>query len=152
LTVPREEFETEIDDRIKRGGELLERTDAIQSQTDLVAVRSDFYTWNDYNRELLTRRFTTSEVIEEYSCVGPFMAGGLSSLGERVRDLQGDIQQSIRRLESIKERITLIPEAAMFATTTNRHHASAQTKRSRSSSSTATMKRLSSPSTGSFAM
>jgi hypothetical protein len=56
LTVPREEFEAEIDDRIQRGGDLLERTNAIQSETDLDAVRSEFYTWNDYNKELLTRR------------------------------------------------------------------------------------------------
>jgi predicted nucleotide-binding protein len=125
LTAPREEFQAEIDDRIRIGGELLERAKGSQSTTTYEALRSDYYIWNDYNKELLIRRFTTSEAADTYSWSAPILVGGMRGLHEKVEDLRGDVQGKIRRLQSLKERIPLIPEA----TTVRPHERRAMARR-----------------------
>src|SRR5688500_5960241 len=52
LRVPREQFANELDERLAIGRELHGRE--IRSVHDLEAARSDYYTWSEYNTELLT--------------------------------------------------------------------------------------------------
>jgi predicted nucleotide-binding protein len=110
LTVAREQFGGEIDGRIERGHEIAERP--IESTEMLDAARSDFYTWDEYNRELLKRRFTNDEVHDSYAYGGgAVFAGGPPSFAEEIEELRDDVRKEIRKLQSIKERIPLFEEA-----------------------------------------
>jgi predicted nucleotide-binding protein len=65
-----------------------------------------------YN-ELLKRRFSNATIQEEYSYRVPFAVfGGSSTLLEDVEDHFERITSKVRRLESIRERLPLIDEAA----------------------------------------
>ncbi|OAI56165.1 hypothetical protein AYO48_00045 [Gaiella sp. SCGC AG-212-M14] len=111
LTVPREQFEGELDERIEGGRELRDRE--IQDDfDDLAAAQSDYYTWSEYNAEFLKRRFTTPKVADEYSAFyGGFVGGGPRSLEMRVREYRGNVQDMLRRLDSVKQRIPLFEES-----------------------------------------
>lgn len=107
LTISRDQASTRIDDRIRKGEEILSRE--IRNEEVLESARRDFYTWDEYNRELLRRIFTTSEIADEYSASGGFIVGEDYSFYDEVRDFKEDIGKDIRRLSSIKERLELIP-------------------------------------------
>jgi hypothetical protein len=81
LTVPREQFAEEIDERIRLGAELVSRE--VPTDDELEAAKSDFYTWGDFNKEFLRRRFTTPEVADEYATVLPYI-GGRTSFSQEV--------------------------------------------------------------------
>jgi predicted nucleotide-binding protein len=107
LTVPREQLEVELDDRMAKGLELLDRP--LRAGTDLVAdLGQAFHTWNEYNIELLRKRFTTSEIAEEYQRAGgPILMGASESVDNQLKDTREDIGYKQRKLESIKERLPL---------------------------------------------
>lgn len=110
LLAPREEVEQELNDRIRLGHELAAAN--ISDRAELEARRSDYYTWDDFNRELLKRRFSTSSVADEYSHIGPFIGGGYDyTLDERIADFRKDVGDKVRRLTSILERLPLIEES-----------------------------------------
>jgi predicted nucleotide-binding protein len=111
LTVPREAFEAELSERIGLGRDLLERVQAISSADEYEAARSDFYTWDEYNRDLLRRRLTTTEIADDYALWG--VAVAVDTFQERVNELHRDVQNKIRRLVSVAERVRLFDEAAM---------------------------------------
>jgi hypothetical protein len=94
LTVARSELEQQLQDRIALGEELLKRP--ITSEADLRSVRSDYYTWTEYNETLLRRSFTTSKPADDYrgGIIGGF--GGPETLADQVRDLHGDIERHMR--------------------------------------------------------
>jgi predicted nucleotide-binding protein len=109
LLVPRDQISEELHQRINLGNQILDGS--ISTQTELEAARSDYYSWDEYNRELLSRRFSTTAFADEYSYVGAFVVGGYDSLAEKVHDLHDDVSKSIRRLESLRNRLELIDEA-----------------------------------------
>jgi hypothetical protein len=83
LLVPRDQFSAELGERIASGEELAAR--AIGSAPELEAARSDYYTWTEYNEELLTRRFTTDGIAKEYrSWAVPAGAIDLDQLATRL--------------------------------------------------------------------
>jgi predicted nucleotide-binding protein len=112
LTVPRSQFGQEVDERIQLGQKL--RDLEIRTDDQLSAARNEYYTWDEYNAELLRRRFTTSEVADRYRG-GAFAIAdpppAPDDLSEWVRRYRGDVGRSIRQLESIKERIALFEES-----------------------------------------
>jgi predicted nucleotide-binding protein len=111
LLVPREQFSEEVAEQIERGQELAARP--IRAEAELAAARSDFYTWSEYNVELLKRRFTTTEIADEYAHQGGiFVLGGYDSFSEKIADYNKDVAKSVRRLESIQTRVPLFEEAA----------------------------------------
>lgn len=108
LLVPRAQLDEEIDERLKLGQGLYETE--IESLADLEAARSDYYTWSEYNVELLKRRFTTSEVADEYSAfLG--IAYSYDSLPEKIADYREEVGEKLRRLTSIRDRLALIDES-----------------------------------------
>jgi len=109
LVVSREDAEAKIQDRLEKGNELLTRH--ISAWEQLEAARKDYYTWSDYNKELLKRLFTNETLAQEYEGIYFGVVGGTPTLAEEVRDFRGDVDIKIRRLESIKERLELIPVA-----------------------------------------
>lgn len=112
LSASREEAKSRLQDRIEKGREL--RNAQIQSGQELDSLRNNFDKWNAFNVELLKRLFTNDELASEYS----FWGGGVMSmyepsLGERIAETYQDIDEKIHRLDSIIERLELIPlEAA----------------------------------------
>lgn len=109
LVVSSKEAKAKLSERIEKGQELKELP--ISSGQDLDSAQKSYYKWNDFNTELLKRQFTTQELSEEYSrWIG---IGSISmyepSLGEKVRDFHKDIDDKIHRIDSIIERIELIP-------------------------------------------
>lgn len=109
LIVPRGVLQNELEERIARGRLLLH--ESIPSEDDLERIRRDYYTWDDFNAELLRKRFSTSEIAQEYkSVIGMIAVGGLASLSKKIEDLHREIDYSIRHLESVKERLPLFDE------------------------------------------
>jgi hypothetical protein len=111
LAVPRAQVEAELAKRIEHGKELIRR--AIHSETQLEAARSEYYTWSDYNTELLSRYFDNRSLADEYSrSIGIAFGGRPEPLDAQVREFRDDVQMKVRRLESVMSRLELIPEAA----------------------------------------
>ena len=106
LTVPREEAARQINDRIVKGSAIRERP--IQDEATLETAKDAYYTWTEYNEEMLRQMFTSPELADEYSDESGFV-GWLDYFEEKVLDLQKDIDTKIRRLTSIQQRLELIP-------------------------------------------
>ena len=100
IRIPREEFVSDLDERIRLANELLE---VEASWTfDLVHEFEGLFTvWNDYNKAYLRRRFTSDEVFDEYNSL-------FSSSAGTPRDIAWATKRHIRaqrqKLESIKSR------------------------------------------------
>ncbi|HVX41980.1 MAG TPA: nucleotide-binding protein [Gemmatimonadaceae bacterium] len=111
LRVPPEVAASQINDRIEKGRAISGRD--VQTVEALEQAENDYRTWTSYNGELLNRLFTTDKYQEEYNWWG---VGSVSirppSPQERLDDLRKDIAEKIQRLESIRERLELIPLAA----------------------------------------
>lgn len=115
LLVSPDEAESKLTERIEKGKEILELSP--RSHEEFKETQRKYYKWDDFNVELLKRQFTTDELSEEYSAfVGSFavsMDG--PSLGEEIRDLKDDVENKIHRIESIIERLELIPVSAALS-------------------------------------
>jgi Predicted nucleotide-binding protein containing TIR-like domain len=112
LTVARGALGQQLEDRIARGQELLERP--IASDSDLSSARSDYYTWSEFNETLLQRSFTTSKPAEDYSeSLGAYVVSlNPEPLPKRVEEFHRDVQRKIRRLGSLREQLSLFEEPA----------------------------------------
>jgi hypothetical protein len=86
---------------------------AIGDEHEYLALRAEKSKWSDYNHELLKQMFTTDELANEYSFFG--FATGSVNAGWRTRldELRSDIDLSVGRLESIRERLELLPVARL---------------------------------------
>jgi predicted nucleotide-binding protein with TIR-like domain len=110
LALPREEAAAKVTERMQRGEELKARP--ITSFEAHSQVQRDYWTWSEYNEELLRRMFTSPKVAEEYSAsIGIFAVGGPPRLDQEIKELHDDIDMKIRRLASIRDRLELIPIA-----------------------------------------
>lgn len=113
LTVAHDEAKTKLQERIAKGLELKKKQVISQETFDL--LRNEFYKWEAFNTELLKRIFTTSEPSDEYSFYG--ISFGADSLGEMIADLFKDIDGKIHRIDSIIDRLELIPVTRTAAVT-----------------------------------
>lgn len=111
LIVDRHEAAEKIEARIEKGHELLERE--IRSSDELESAKRDFKRWDDFNAELLRQLFSTSEVADEYTFYGAgvFVLGREVYLAEEVEEFREDVQKKITRLQSIADRLEIIPLA-----------------------------------------
>lgn len=108
LNATREEAKSRLQDRIEKGREL--KNKQITSVQDFEALQNDFSKWDSFNVELLKRLFTSDELATEYSWWGAMAVSMYEpSLGEKIADIYKDIDQKIHRLDSIIERLELIP-------------------------------------------
>jgi len=108
LLMPVVEARQKIADRIEKGKAIIQIP--VSSEPGLKKVRDDYYKWSDYNHELLKHMFSNESMADEYS---DFFGIGVTgkSFYEEVEDFHSDVQSKIRRLESISERLELIPLA-----------------------------------------
>jgi predicted nucleotide-binding protein len=107
LRMSAEDARKRLVERINIGNEY--KASSIQSEEQLKALRNDYYKWSDYNTELLRRMFTNTEMADEYSGSLGISFIGETSLDEEIRDFHSDIDMKLHRLDSISERLELIP-------------------------------------------
>ena len=110
LLVTQEEARSRLEERIHKAREL--RSIEIRSKDQLDASRKEYSKWDSFNTELLKRIFTTEELAIEYGWwgVGVAMVSMYEPpLGSEISDLFKEIDQKIHRIESIIERLELIP-------------------------------------------
>ena len=110
LQVTREEAAQKIGERIALGEELFARQ--ISNMEQLDAAENEYRRWNSYNAEMLKRLFTTHKFEEEYSWWG-VMAVSMydKSPAEKVKEHKNEIREKIHRLESVRDRLELVPVA-----------------------------------------
>ena len=110
LLISRAEAEAKLKERIQKGLEI--KQVQINSREAFDASKNEYSKWDSFNTELLKRIFTTEELSEEYSRW--LVGGGISlmrppSLAEKIANFYKDIDQKIHRIDSIIERLELIP-------------------------------------------
>lgn len=120
LTMAREVVESKIQERIRKAKEEL-KTISVSTREQYLAFRNEYYKWDSFNTEMLKRLFTTEELADEYSWFAGFSSSSMMdtpTIAEDLAELHRDIDQRIHRLDSIIERLELIPIAPHAATTT----------------------------------
>lgn len=108
LQTPAGDARQKLAERIEKGRQLLQVK--VSSPEQLSEVQNEYYKWSDYNAELLKQLFSNESMAKEYTFFGIGFIGE-RSFQEKVRELNSDINEKIRRLESISERLELIPLA-----------------------------------------
>lgn len=112
LLLSRDEAEQKITKRIDKGKKIIEAQ--IEDTQGLKSIETDYNKWNDFNNELLKRIFTTQDLCEEYNEWDgqiPVVRMKPKNFHEKASDLKENIDTRIHRLESIIERLELIPES-----------------------------------------
>ena len=114
LTVSRDEAKQRLQDRIEKGMEL--KSKQVNTREAFEELKNNYSKWDSFNSELLRRIFTTDEAAMEYDYWG-VMAVSMyeESLGEKIADTYKDIDKKIHRLDSLIERLELIPLAGQVS-------------------------------------
>ena len=117
LTESRETALNKIQTQIDRGQQI--RAIAIRSQEELEQARAERSKWSKHNTELLTRLFDNTAMADEYDRYYGGVVFMDSTLSEKIRDFGTDMQDSITRLEAIRDRLDLIPEPVDLSRTSS---------------------------------
>ena len=127
LLITHYEAEDVLRRQINKGKEILAQAWGIAYQSQLDDVRRAYDKWSGYNREFLKQNFSDDSYLCEY--VGPPVPGVLLTAPytdqERVRNLQQDIQKKVDRLESLLEKLDLIPSSSAVSANENASPSSA---------------------------
>lgn len=108
LIQPRDEAKGRLGERIEKGLELKQRKVDTREAYDLLL--KDYQKWDAFNNELLKQLFSTDELAKEYTYFGvASIAMREPSLGEKIADAFKRVDNKIHRIDSIIERIELIP-------------------------------------------
>lgn len=109
LVLPRSEVEDKLKERINIGREI--QSTEFRSETDLDNAESKRDKWDAYNIEYLKRCFDTDAIANEYGSVSGWGALYMNaSIGQQIKSFTDGIGNQITELESILERLELIPE------------------------------------------
>lgn len=109
LTISRKVAVEKIENRIAEGKQL--KSINIIDESSLEKARGRRSRWSQYNKEMLLRMFSDSSIAEEYDrFVGVGFYPMDPSFDWLVNNFEEDVDDSINRLESIKDRLDLIPE------------------------------------------
>lgn len=113
LLISQDDAKSKLQDRIQKGIEL--KRIPINSLATLNTAKNEYYKWDSFNTELLKRIFTTEEHSNEYShwLYASFGGGDEPSINEKISDLHEKIDRGNHNLDSIIERLELIPLSKM---------------------------------------
>ena len=106
--MPRAEARSKIKAQIQKGGEILQKP--IGTPADVNLLSGNYKKWDDFNEELLRILFSGDRVLSEYHdhvYISYSFGGGI---GEELRYYTDRTRGAIARLESLEERLDLIPE------------------------------------------
>lgn len=110
LLMPRAQVEEKLQDRIQKGKDI--QATQVSSIEQLSTLRDDQKKWNAYNIEYLSRCFDVQSISETHSRVSGWGALVMNaSSQQKVKSFIDGIGGQITSLESILERLELIPEA-----------------------------------------
>jgi predicted nucleotide-binding protein len=111
LLVSRDAAQAKLAERIEKGREL--RQQRVGTPEELEALEKQHQKWDAFNAQLLKTIFSTEEMANEYNrsgSIGIISLGGYGpSMGQQIADLYKSIDSDIHRLDSIIERLELIP-------------------------------------------
>ena len=110
LRVPISDATAKLDDRMAKGREILQLP--MKDPTELDSASAQYRKWSEYNSQLLSSLFTTDQFKKDYEFWSVMSIPMNPTFQERRDDFIGDVKEKVRRLESIKERLELIPVAA----------------------------------------
>lgn len=114
LLASREDAKLRLQARIEKGLELKQR--GVNTRETFDALSNDYSKWDSFNSELLKRLFTTEELAQEYDFWGAMAISMREpSLGEKIAEVYEDVDKKIHRLDSIIERLELIPLSSVAA-------------------------------------
>lgn len=131
LLVSRDEAKSRLTDRIEKGLQLKEQV--INSHEDLNSADQAYDKWDTFNEELLRRIFSGPDFADEYARwdAGPLVMGmSIPSLGRQIADFKRTFDSKLHRLDSIIERLELIPLAASTSQSSNASAVENKPKRS----------------------
>ncbi len=123
LLFPRDEAARRIKAQVEKGNEIRNLT--IISEEDLRESRGKRSKWSDYNIELLGRLFDNRYFAEKYEFSGgPIRMIPMNpSRYEKIENFKKDMYEKINILESILERLELIPEVGAKISTMDESNA-----------------------------
>jgi predicted nucleotide-binding protein len=110
LLILREAATAQINEQVQRGQALLQQP--VNSHEELGRRKNEYYSWIEYNTEMLRRMFTTEEYSEQYSASFGIYVARETTLREDIQEFRSDVNDRCRRLESIRDRLQLIDEPA----------------------------------------
>jgi predicted nucleotide-binding protein len=114
LAVPRDKARSEIGQQIEKGQNLL--VSEVRTGADLERLHTDLTKWTSYIEELLNRYFTNGSLAEDFKHKeGAIYMNASSSM--RLRSMLDTIKLRVTNLESVVERLPLIPESVGVHTT-----------------------------------
>lgn len=105
LTVPAERLHAAIAERVAEGQRLLAPVDG--DAEALRARRREVETWQEYNVALLRGSFDSSGPADAYRRATPRVVWVEQSLSEEWTDLRHGVEESIRRLQSVRAQLDL---------------------------------------------
>jgi predicted nucleotide-binding protein len=113
-------MDQELEARITQGQEFLKKVAAervnlrsVLLQPDIETLRGEFYTWDEYNEQLLRSRFSTEKVANSYRLFG--FGGGPDGVQEKFAWLERDINRQLRKLGSIRQQLALYKSVEISA-------------------------------------
>ena len=113
LLMPRSEAEARIRKQVEKGQKLLGLR--IGHSPELEQAENEKKKWSDFNAELLKRIVNTDELVNDYNPPGAAAgAWGPVSLSQEVQGFYSNVKKYITRLESILDRLELIPESPVL--------------------------------------
>jgi predicted nucleotide-binding protein len=96
-----------LSDRADKGRKL--KDIPVNSWESLDAAKKEYWKWSAYNEELLKQLFTSDELADEYARFFGAVLDMERHLGTDIHEFHHDIDDKVHRLESIAERLQLIP-------------------------------------------
>lgn len=112
LLVPRAKAERDIKAQIEKGLKI--RNQSITSTEEVDKAELQLDKWANYNFELLARSFDSNSIADE-SRPSKGRIKGLMGFTVDVQAFRSDVDDHVNRLESILERLPLIPESVQSA-------------------------------------
>lgn len=110
LILPRNTIEIKLRERIDSGRQL--QGSPISNEIDLKSRRDEHKKWHEYNTEYLRRCFDISSIADKYAQVPEYGALRMNaSFYELIDSFKDGIGKRLTELESILERLELIPES-----------------------------------------
>jgi len=108
VMVPRTEAREKIGTQITKGNEILNQQVNTEADADLFV--GNYRKWNDFNKELLRVLFSGNRILQDYDRhrLVSFQIGG--GLRETIRVNREYTSRAIAELESLQQRLDLIPE------------------------------------------
>ena len=109
LTVARSEARDRINTQIAKGKQILSQQ--LNNQADVALLQGNYKKWNDFNIELLRFLFSGDRFWKEYDMHGlvSFVTGG--GIHEDIRVYRELTTRAISELESLEQRLDIIPES-----------------------------------------